>query len=148
MLLVVLLASGCAAPQCAKLLPPEGATQPGIVADVNESLAAARQESKKPLEEAEKAPLQGNCTKGFLREGRPVVGKKGDLIIPRSNQSQFVGMPTLLYPLFFPLYGTDQYGPESITDRYVLHLLERGYRWSDEGGSAEPAPSASRGPVP
>ncbi|HEV3237018.1 MAG TPA: hypothetical protein VGZ25_08520 [Gemmataceae bacterium] len=131
----LLLMSGCVAPNCAKLLPPEGATQPTIVADVNESLAAARKEARKPLDETEKAPLQGYCTKGFLREGRPVVGKDGDLIIPRPNQSLFVGMPSILYPIFFPLYGTGQYGPESVSDRYVLHLLERGYHWADDGSA-------------
>ena len=133
------LASGCAGPNCAKLLPPDGATQPAIVADVNESLAGARKEAKKPLEETEKAPLQGNCTKGFLRERWPVVGKDGDLIIPRANQSLFVSMPSILYPIFFPLYGADQYGPESVSDRYVLHLLERGYHWAEDASAGQAA---------
>src|SRR5262249_53260390 len=121
---------GCASSQCARLLPPEGATQQSIAADVNESLTAARKEASNQLVEADKAPLEGNCTKGFLRDGYPCVAYEGALITPQANQSLFVAMPSFLYLFFFPIQP-DHYGPESVTDRYVLHLLERVYRWDN-----------------
>ena len=134
MVFVVLTAAvGCSSSHSAALLPPEGATQQSVKTDIDQALAAARKEAAhaKTLTEPDKTPLEGNSTKGFVREGRVCLRKDGDLLVPGPSQSAFVGTPSWVYLFISPLHY-DFYGPEEVTDRYVLHLLERGYRWSED----------------
>lgn len=129
----VVLLSGCAGGPCAELIPPPDATQKTIAQDVKESLTQARAEAAggKTLSEDEKLLLQGQYTKGFVREGRPFVRRKGDLVVPAPSGSAFVGVPPWVYLFLLPP-AYPGYGPAEVTDRYVLHLLERGYRWADQ----------------
>ena len=64
-----------------------------------------------PLSNQEKAPLQGRATQRFLDRGEPVLDQEGN---PAAWQSPF-----------------RVYLSSDLSDRYVLCLLGRGYRWDD-----------------
>ena len=133
--IVAWLACGCAGGPPSHLVPPSSATQQDIDRDMAESLKVARSEVLARGElpnEADKTLLRGHPTKGFLREGRPWAMRDGELAVPAPNHSLFVDIPSCLYPIIYPK-GVPWFGPEEVTDRYVIGLLGRGYSWPEDG---------------
>ena len=116
---VLLLLAGCAgladAGRSGALVPPAGSTPESRGRDITECLSIARQGGGSALGADEREQLRGRSTIGFVREGRPCVG---DGMVPTSNRSLLV--------------SSLSYGPASVTDRYVVLLLARGYQWPAE----------------
>ena len=83
--------------------------------------------SGKPFDDDALLLLQGNRTEGFIRDGRPSVSRD---YVPTPSKSIFVGRSGL-------------YGPAALSDRYVVCLLKRGYKWPENSGN----PSGSAPPL-
>jgi hypothetical protein len=98
------------------LVPPAGATAESCAKDMQECLARARELAAAgaltPLAPEDTARLGGRDTAAFLLKGEPQVsGDKSPAAIRTS------------------LVSSNLYGPKEVSDRYVLLLLDRGYRW-------------------
>jgi len=82
----------------------------------NEDMRQCRSEAsatQRPLDAKEEAALKGRSTRGFLRWT--------DSFAPSSSVVDRDGHPATAPIRFGP--------PQEISNRYVLCLLERGYRW-------------------
>jgi YVTN family beta-propeller protein len=109
------------------LVPPAQSTPESRHDDVTACLSQASADISlaKPLDDDAMLLLQGHHTEGFIREGRPSVNSD---YVPTPSASLFVGK-------------SGMYGPPALSDRYVVCLLKRGYKWPENSGnSPEPAP--------
>jgi hypothetical protein len=113
----------------ARLVPPEGSTWESRARDVDECVAKARDGYRRalPVEDRERAVLQGRSTVKFFREGLPVVDREG---IPAMWDS--------------PLIPPGGYAPKGISDRYIMYLIARGYQWPSIYEPAAPAGQTAR----
>jgi YVTN family beta-propeller protein len=122
---VLSIAALAAAPRAAakesSLVPPAESTRESRQDDIQTCLSQARAEvsSSKPLDDDAILLLQGHHTEGFIREGHPVVNRDH---VPTPNASLFVGRSGL-------------YGPSDLSDRYVVCLMKRGYKWPEKSDS-------------
>jgi hypothetical protein len=125
-ILAAFLACGCTtlpSKEEAHLVPPPSSTRETRIRDIIECVSRARlaYENGEPVEDAQRAILQGRSTVKFFREGRPVVD---DQQIPSMWTSSLV-----------PPRGYVQKG---ISDRYIIYLLERCYVWPRAGEPNQP----------
>lgn len=113
------------------LVPPPQSTVESRRNDIRTCIAEARgavASGQKPLDEKSKEALKGRRTRAFIRNGLPVVDKN---YVPATSKSLFT--------------SSSIYGPEELSDRYVVCLLGRGYRWADEPADNAPAPAPMPG---
>jgi len=75
---------------------------------------------KEPLDGKEREPLHGHATRAFVRNSLPGVDRE---FRPAASASLFT--------------SSSIYGPDNLSDRYVLCLLGRGYKWPDEVGEQQ-----------
>lgn len=98
------------------LVPPAGSTVESRAKDMQECLARARELAAVgavvPLAAEDTARLGGRDTTGFVLKGEPQV----------SDDKSPAAIKTRLI-------SSNLYGPKEVSDRYVLLLLDRGYRW-------------------
>ena len=119
-----------------QLIPPPNSTVATRKDDIHICISEAKTaySSGQPLDEKSKALLNGKATRGFIRNGLPGVDKN---YIPAWSASALIGSPI--------------YGPDGLSDAYVVCLLRRGYLWADAPhGSTTPqsASSSSAAPEP
>lgn len=88
------------------------------------SQATADVSSGKPLDDDAMLLIQGHHTEGFIREGRPSMNRD---YVPTPSASLFVGK-------------SGMYGPPALSDRYVVCLLKRGYKWPENSGNSPEVP--------
>jgi YVTN family beta-propeller protein len=110
-------------PDKSSLVPLAQSTRESRQADVQAciSQATADASSHKPLDDDAMLLLHGHHTERFVRNGRPVVDRNYVPAPWKSLVTTFVG-------------------PAALSDRYVVCLLKRGYRWPDN-------PANSPGPA-
>ena len=100
-----------------RLTGPPGSTRESR----NEEMRQCRSKAsvtQRPLDAQEKAALKGRSTTGFLEQSNPLG--------PLRSVTDRDGYPATTLVRFTP--------PEEVSDRYVLCLLERGYRWEKAKG--------------
>ncbi len=117
--------------------PPESSVESrdkDIARCLGEAWDGFYRSGQKALDEKSKMALKGRATHGFIDNGVPVVGKNH---APARHKSLFG------FSLQRPLGGT--YGPTKLSDRHVVCLLGRGYRWADEPGENPPAATPTAG---
>ena len=112
----VVAISGCAAPAAYRLTPPTNRpTGEDRRHDIQDCLTIARMwERKLPLTPEEKAALGDKDTAGFIYQGRPFVD--GNTFVPMRRESLLRESTTLT-------------GSREVSDRYVVCLMSKGYRW-------------------
>ena len=131
-MLAVFLVCGCTAipPKEERLLvPPAGSTRETRIRDVNECVAKAREAyaNGEPVDDVDRARLQGRSTVKFFREGRPCVNEQG--------------IPGMWTSALVPPRG---YAPKGISDRYIIYLMARGYQWPSVQEPIRPATQPTR----
>ena len=109
---------GCATPpmEGRALVPPSGVTNDQISTHISQCIGEARSAEMAPLSDQERAPLQNRSTVEFIVRGMPVVNAAN-------------GWPALYSGSLSTTLVPSTYGPAAVSDRYVLCLLKRGYRW-------------------
>jgi hypothetical protein len=92
------------------LQPPAGRSAVQIDDDIEEAFAGARAGVPEHITSEDLASLGGRNTRGFVSRGHPAVH----------------------YKTLYPACGKSllNFAPRSLTDRYVLLLLRKGYWWS------------------
>src|SRR5215470_6321294 len=97
------------------LVSPADSTLQSRKNDIHLCISQAKADvafGKPPLDAKEREPLHDRATNAFVRESRPVVDRE---FRPAASKSLFA--------------GSGLYGPANLSDRYVLCLLGRGYKW-------------------
>jgi len=112
MVLACVLGIGGCATDYIRLTGPPGSTRESRNEDMRQCRSEANA-TQRPLDAKEKAALTERSTRGFLRWTDPFA--------PSSSVVDRDGYPATAPVRFGP--------PQEISDRYVLCLLERGYRW-------------------
>ncbi len=112
MVLACVLGIGGCATDYIRLTGPPGSTRESR----NEDMRRCRTQASvlpRPLGAQGKAALQGRSSTGFLEQSNPLG--------PMRSVTDRDGYPATAAVRFGP--------PQEISDRYVLCLLKRGYRW-------------------
>ncbi len=104
------------------LVPPAQSTRESRQEDVQTCISQARADVSfgKPLDDDAMLLLQDHHTEGFIRKGRPTMNSD---YVPTPSASLFVGR-------------SGMYGPPALSDRYVVCLLKRGYKWPENSGNS------------
>jgi hypothetical protein len=127
--LVLLMALPSSAPCAGRkaksngLIPPANSTLEGRKEDIHLCISQAKADvafGKPPLDAKAREPLGDHATKAFVRDSLPVVDRE---YRPATSKSLFA--------------GSGLYGPANLSDRYVLCLLGRGYKWPDDVGEQQ-----------
>jgi hypothetical protein len=117
LIIAVLSAASVAKPKSAALLAPAESTPESRKHDIRDCIAQAKADvsfGKPPLDENSKLRLQGHRTEAFIRDSLPVVDRDYN---PTPSKSLFA--------------RSGLYRLANLSDRYVLCLLERGYKWQE-----------------
>jgi hypothetical protein len=112
------------------LVPPAGSTKESRKGDLDKCIAIANEISRLThvVTPFERIPLRGEPTGGFLSNGRP--GVLNDELIPTRGASAL---------------GVN-WGQSDVSDRYVICLLAKGYKWPDSVHAAADSPSSELRP--
>jgi hypothetical protein len=105
------------------LIPPTDSTLQSRKEDIHLCVSQAKADvafGKPPLDAKAREPLGDHATKAFVRDSLPVVDRE---YRPAASKSLFA--------------GSGLYGPANLSDRYVLCLLGRGYKWPDDVGEQQ-----------